>query len=63
MQQMKYTWWKDSDYYIGHLNEYPDYETEGKTLEELQANLKDLYADITSEKIPYIHHVAELVLA
>lgn len=55
---LKYTYWKDTDYYIGFLNEYPDYETEGKTLEELQENLKDIYKDIQSNEVPFIHHTA-----
>lgn len=58
-----YTFWKDDDYYIGHLNQFPDYETEGFTLEELKENLLDIYKDIQSGEIPYIKQVAELVIA
>lgn len=60
---LQYTWWKDEDYYIGHLNDFPDYETQGLTLEELQENLIDIYKDIASETVPFIHHVSELVVA
>lgn len=51
---VQFTYWKDSDFYIGHLNDYPDYETQGRTLKELQDNLRELYQDIKSEEIPYI---------
>ena len=38
-----FTYWKDGDYYIGHLNQFPDYETQGLTIEELKENLLDIY--------------------
>jgi hypothetical protein len=60
---LQYTYWKDADYFIGYLNEFPDYETEGKTLEELQQNLRDIYNDIQTNEIPFIRRTAELVLA
>ncbi len=46
--------------WLGHLEEYPDYLTQGTTLEELQDNLKDLHADLTSGDIPSPRRVAEL---
>lgn len=60
---VQYTYWQDGDYYIGHLNDFPDYETEGRTLEELQKNLADLYHDMKSGGAPYIRQVAQLELA
>lgn len=60
---ISYTYWKDGDYYIGYLNQYPDYETEGFTLDELKENLIDIYKDIQSEEIPYVKKVGELVIA
>ena len=51
------------DYYLGFLNDYPDYQTQGMSKEELVKNLKDLLADLESGEIPYIRKVEELVLA
>ena len=45
---------KDGDFFIGYLNEFPDYETQGYSLDELKTNLKSLFEDIKSEEIPYI---------
>ena len=59
----KFTYWQDGDYYLGFLNDYPDYQTEGRSKEELVKNLKDLLADLQSGEIPYIRKVEELVLA
>ena len=58
-----FTYWKDGDYYIGHLNQFPDYETQGLSIEELKENLLDIYDDIQSDEIPYVKQVAELVIA
>jgi len=44
----------------GYFEEFPDYLTQGETLEELQENLRDLYKDLTSEESPNIRRVAEL---
>ena len=49
--------------WMGHLEEYPDYMTQGETLEELQENLKDIYEDLASGSIPHVRHVAELQFA
>jgi len=49
--------------WLGYIEEFPDYLTQGETLEELQANLKDIYYDITGGQVPGVRHVAELQLA
>ena len=49
--------------WLGYLEEYPDYRTQGETLEELQANLKDIFQDVTSGMIPNVKHVGDLQIA
>lgn len=63
MRSIKYTFWQDGSFFIGYLNDYPDYPTQGETKDELIENLKDLLADIESGQIPYIHKVEELLVA
>ena len=46
--------------WLGYLAEFPDYWTQGKTLDELQENLKDLYRELTSGDIPEVRRAAEL---
>lgn len=60
MAKIKYKFWQDENFWLGHLEEYPDYMTQGETIEELEDNLKDIYKDITSGLIPAIKKVAEL---
>jgi hypothetical protein len=62
MRAIKFTSWKDDDFFIGFLNEYPDYQTQGTTKEELTENLKDLLVDLESGQVPYIHKVEELLV-
>jgi predicted RNase H-like HicB family nuclease len=62
MATTRYIYWQDGDMWLGYLEEFPDYMSQGKTLEELWENLKDLYADLTSGQIPGIRRVAELPL-
>jgi len=33
--------------WLGYIEEFPDYMTQGKTLEELQENLRDIYQDLS----------------
>ena len=37
---------EENGWYVGHIQEYPDYESQGKTLDELKENLLDIYNDI-----------------
>jgi len=59
----KYIYWKDEDFWLGYLEEYPDYQTQGTSLEELKLHLKDLYADLTSGQIPNVRKKGELEVA
>ncbi len=63
MKTIKFTYWQDGEYFLGFLNDYPDYETQAKSKEELVGSLKDLLADIKSGEVPYIRKVEELVLS
>ena len=63
MKTVRYIYWQDGDMWLGYFEEYPDYMTQGQTLEELQANLKDLYEDLTGGQIPGVRKVAELQIA
>ena len=62
MKTAKFTYWQDGDYYLGFLNDYPEYQTQGMSKEELVENLRDLLADLESGEVPYIRKVEELVL-
>ena len=56
----RYVYWQDDDMWLGYLQEYPDYWTQGETEEELKENLLDVYQELTGGTIPNIRKVAEL---
>lgn len=63
MTELKFTWWKSDQFFIGYLNDYPDYMTQGISKEELIKNLKSLLEDIESDEIPYIRKTETLLVA
>lgn len=60
MESKKYVYWEDGGMWIGYFEEYPDYLTQGESLEELKENLRDLYKDLTSGSIPHVRRVSVL---
>ena len=63
MDMKKYVYWQEEDMWLGYFEEYPDYKTQGESLEELKENLRDIYHELSSGSIPYIRKVAELEVA
>ena len=45
---LKFVHWQDEDFWIGYLQDYPDYLTQGESFEELKENLRDLYQEFLS---------------
>ena len=46
--------------WLGYLEDYPDYMTQGESLADLKAHLRDLYRDLSSGAVPSVRAVAEL---
>ncbi len=63
MDKVRYVYWRDGEFWVGYVEEYPDYMTQGLTLEELQENLLDLLQDFSSGAVPCIRRVGELQVA
>lgn len=63
MERKRYIFWKEDGMWLGYLEEFPDYWTQGETLGELEENLKDIYRELSSGKIPNVRRVAELEVA
>ncbi len=56
-------YWRGQKFWVGKLLEYPEIMTQGKTLEELEENMKDAYILMTMEDVPDEHLVKELKLS
>lgn len=58
--KMSMIYWKGEKFWVGKLLEHPEIMTQGKTLEELEENMKDAYLLMTMEDVPKEHKVKEL---
>jgi len=58
----RYIYWQDGDHRLGYFEEFPDYLTQGQSLEDLQVNLKDLFDDLTGGAVSGVRRVGELAL-
>jgi predicted RNase H-like HicB family nuclease len=63
MRTLRYTYWQDQEYFLGYLNDFPEYETQALSKEELVHNLKSLLEDIESGEVPFVRRVEDLVVA
>jgi len=60
MQTVKCVYWEEDGAWLGYLQDFPDYWTQGETLNDLKEHLRDLYADLTSGQLPGIRKVDDL---
>ena len=63
MTTVKFVYWQEDGTWLGHLQDYPDYWTQGKTLADLEDHLRDLYRDLSSGVVSGIRKVEELVVS
>jgi hypothetical protein len=57
MKKVKFVRWEEDGAWLGYLQDYPDYWTQGETLDDLKEHLLDLYRDITGGHFPGIRKV------
>jgi len=62
MSSVKIVCWEEDDAWLGYLQDFPDYWTQGESLDDLKDHLKDLYHDLTGGKIPGVRKVEELTV-
>jgi hypothetical protein len=41
--ELKYTFEMEDDFYVGYLDYYPEFPTQGENLQDFEANLLDIY--------------------
>jgi hypothetical protein len=61
--ELNYTYWKDGGWFVGHLDDYPDYTTQGETLAEFEDMLRSIYDDIQTYDFPFVRRHGTLKLA
>ena len=63
MKTLDFTYWQDGNDWIGYLDEFPDYLTQGTSFDDLKEHLADLYQDLASGAIPFVRRRAKLEVA
>lgn len=48
MERVKFIYWEEDGAWLSYLQDYPDYWTQGETLDDLIGHLRDLYQDLFS---------------
>ena len=49
-------YWLDEGWYVGKLKEVPGVFSQGKTLEELEENIRDAFQMVLEEEANSLHH-------
>lgn len=52
MQTTQFVYWEEDGAWLGYLHEYPDYWTQGESLDDLKDHLRTLSIDLTSGDLP-----------
>ena len=63
METKKIVVWQQDVVWLGYLQEFPDYWTQGDSPEELREHLIDLYADFSGGLIDGARRVEDLVVS
>ncbi|WKZ14043.1 MAG: type II toxin-antitoxin system HicB family antitoxin [Candidatus Jettenia caeni] len=55
-------YWKEKNFWLGKLLEYPEIMTQGKTIKELVENIKDAYSIIVLDDVPNNYQTKEIIV-
>jgi predicted RNase H-like HicB family nuclease len=53
-------YWKSEKFWLGKLLEHPEIMSQGKTIEELEENLKDAYKLMMMDDVPSNYQLKEI---
>jgi predicted RNase H-like HicB family nuclease len=61
--ELKYTYIIDDGYYVGHLDDYPQFTTQGENLEDFEKSLREIYGWIIDGTLEAKEHKGVLEVA
>jgi predicted RNase H-like HicB family nuclease len=53
--EMNMIYWKAGKFWLGKLKEHPEIMTQGRTLKELEENIRDAYIMMVMDDVPEQH--------
>jgi predicted RNase H-like HicB family nuclease len=60
--KLKMVYWKSKRFWLGRLVEHPEIMTQGKTLKELEVNMRDAYRMMLFEDVPENYSIKEIAV-
>ncbi|MFH1022691.1 MAG: hypothetical protein V1809_04825 [Planctomycetota bacterium] len=61
--RMTLVYWKSKKFWLGKLLEHPEIMTQGRTLEELERNIREAFLLIALDEVPKKYQIREVVMA
>ncbi len=59
---MTMVYWKGEKFWLGKLLEHPEIMTQGETLEELEANIREAYLMTVMDEVPDEHQLKAIAI-
>jgi predicted RNase H-like HicB family nuclease len=61
--RMTMVYWKSSKFWVGKLLERPEIMTQGRTLEELERNIREAFMLMALDEVPANYQIREVTMA
>jgi predicted RNase H-like HicB family nuclease len=61
--KMTLIYWKSQKFWLGKLLEHPEIMTQGRTLEELERNIREAYMLMALDEVPKGYQIREVAMA
>ena len=62
LSKMNMVYWKGEKFWVGRLLDHPEIMSQGETLEELEANIKEAYLLMAMDDVPERHMVKAIAI-
>ena len=59
---MNMVYWKGEKFWVGKLLDHPDIMSQGETVEELEANLREAYLLMAMDDVPEEHSIKPIAI-
>ena len=61
-QKLTMIYWKADKFWLGRLREFPEIMTQGRTLKELEENMRDAYQMMVMDDVPEGYSLKEIAV-
>jgi predicted RNase H-like HicB family nuclease len=61
--RMTLVYWKSKKFWLGKLLEHPEIMTQGRTLEELEQNIREAFMLMALDEVPKEYQIREVAMA